>query len=183
MKIQHLVVGAVAALSMGATAHAGTTVTVDALTPIGSWLDTGLSLSAGTNYYLEVNNPGTLWSAGATAARSSTANGIPLSAGFGTFTQDGFTAKYGALVGEVGPTPGGGAGDTFFLIGTGPTSVTGLSGELYVGYWDSFYGDNSGTQSLSIGVPEPAAWALMLVGFAGLGAGLRLARRRSPSLA
>ena len=32
--------------------------------------------------------------------------------------------------------------------------------------------------SLTGGVPEPAAWALMLVGFGGLGAALRHRRRR-----
>ncbi len=31
---------------------------------------------------------------------------------------------------------------------------------------------------ISFGVPEPAAWALMIIGFAGLGAGLRMARRK-----
>ena len=32
-------------------------------------------------------------------------------------------------------------------------------------------------------VPEPAAWTLMLVGFGGLGASLRMARRRSAKAA
>ena len=64
---------------------------------------------------------------------------------------------------------------TLFLIGTGPTVLKGLSGELTVGYWDSYYPDNYGSQQLSVSVvPEPSTWALMLLGFAGLGyAGLR----------
>jgi hypothetical protein len=33
----------------------------------------------------------------------------------------------------------------------------------------------------SAGVPEPAAWALMILGFGGVGASLRAARRRIPS--
>ncbi|HEY5288609.1 MAG TPA: PEPxxWA-CTERM sorting domain-containing protein [Caulobacteraceae bacterium] len=184
MKIWHLMIGTAAALSLGAAANATTTVTVDAITPIGSWLDTGLNLNAGTTYDFSVNNPATIWSAGSNIpySRDSTANGIdPVASGYGTLTMDGFTANFGALVGEVGPTPGGGAGDTFFLIGTGPISMTGLSGELYVGYWDSNYSDNSGTQSLSISVPEPASWALILAGFAGLGAALRSTRRKAYS--
>jgi hypothetical protein len=171
-------IAAASVLSVGASANTTilATVTVDAITPIGSWLDTGVDMSAGTTYTFDVNNPSTLWSAGAGSTRSSTANGInPIY--FGTWTMDGYTFNYGALVGEVGPVPGGGPGDTFFLIGTGPTTETGLSGEVYVGYWDSIYSDNSGTQSLSISVPEPAAWALMLVGFAGLGVALRTRRR------
>ena len=187
--IQRLVVGAsmVAGLCAATVSSAGaavlTTQTVDAITPIGSWLDTGVDLSAGSIYELWVVNPNTIWSAGAETpfSRDSNANGIN-PAYYGTWTMDGFTANYGALVGEVGPTPGGGAGDSFFLIGTG-TPVTGLAGELYVGYWDSNYGDNSGIQTLQISsVPEPASWALMLAGVFAIGAGLRT-RRSAPSAA
>ncbi len=57
-----------------------------------------------------------------------------------------------------------------FLIGTGPLTLFGLSGELTVGYWDSDYSDNSGAQTLSVSaVPEPSTWAMMILGFAGLG--------------
>ena len=72
-----------------------------------------------------------------------------------------------------GPIPDGDAGGHLFLIGTGPLDLSGLSGELTVGYWDSYYGDNSGTQQLSVStvsaVPEPSTWAMMILGFAGLG--------------
>jgi hypothetical protein len=165
------------ALSAPANSAALVTDTVQATTPFGSWLDTGLDLSAGATYDFIVNDPATLWSAGSDIpySRESTANGIdPVASGYGQYTADGFTANYGALVGD--------AGGTLFLIGTGPTVLTGLSGELTVGYWDSDYGDNSGTQSLSIfAVPEPAAWAMMLVGFGAAGATLR--RRRGRALA
>ena len=74
----------------------------------------------------------------------------------------GFTANFGALVGEDA--------SHFFLIGTGPTILSGLSGEIHVGYWDNFYPDTSGIQTLSITVvPEPSTWAMMLAGFIGLG--------------
>jgi hypothetical protein len=46
---------------------------------------------------------------------------------------------------------------------------------------------SSGSNSFEIadiaGVPEPAAWAMMLLGFAGLGAGIRGAKRRVPAAA
>ena len=176
MKTRHSVVGAavaaMSALALSASANATTTVTVEALTPFGSWLDTGLNLSAGDTYEFSVNDPSTLWSAGSNSpvSRESTADGIPAGGYYGTETMAGFTANYGALVGD--------AGGTLFLIGTGPTFKTGLSGELTVGYWDSYYPDNSGSQSLSISaVPEPAAWTMMLLGFGGMGAALRSRRR------
>ncbi len=45
---------------------------------------------------------------------------------------------------------------------------------------DSAYGDNRGGESLSVtsGVPEPAAWAMMIAGLAAIGAALRGRRRR-----
>jgi hypothetical protein len=149
------------AVSAGANAS---TYTIDAINDIPSWLDTGITASAGSTYQFSVINPATLWSAGSDIPfpRSSTADGIN-PAFYGTNTQDGFTADFGALVGEDATH--------FFLIGTGPNAITGLSGDIKVGYWDSFYGDNSGSQTLSVtAVPEPSTWAMMILGFAGIGA-------------
>jgi PEP-CTERM motif len=168
------VIGALAGLSIAAAFMASnakaTTYPVDATVPEASWLDTGIDASAGTTYDFTVINPATTWSAGPTASRTSTANGInpnTLIDGtgpgtYGQFTMLGYTFNYGALVGEDS--------NSFFLIGTGPTILTGLSGEIHVGYWDSNYSDNSGSQTLSIGaVPEASTWAMMLAGFAVLG--------------
>jgi PEP-CTERM motif len=155
-----------AALLMAPAAHASV-YTIDATTPYGSWLDTGMNLMAGDTYNFTVINPATIWSAGNDNPypRESTADGIPPGTpgtGYGQYTNAGFTANYGALVGD--------AGGHLFLIGTGPLTLSGLSGELTVGYWDSIYTDNSGTQTLSISaVPEPSTWAMMILGFAGLG--------------
>jgi len=167
MKIISLVSGltlALASLVSTAASALPVTVVVDATIPIESWQDTHVILSAGQTYDFSVVDPSTLWSAGSDSpySRSSTATGIdPIASGYGQFTAYGFTANYGALVGE--------AGSTYFLIGTSLTA-TGLSGDLKVGYWDSFYGDNSGTQTLTIAaVPEPATWAMLVVGFAGIG--------------
>jgi hypothetical protein len=46
---------------------------------------------------------------------------------------------------------------------------------------DNFAGDNLLMDNVSLTVPEPASWALMLVGFGGLGAALRLGRRLTPA--
>ncbi|MBX3486246.1 PEP-CTERM sorting domain-containing protein [Phenylobacterium sp.] len=78
-----------------------------------------------------------------------------------------------------------------------PSSVT-FAGLRYVGTLNSYaepdvttrlYYDpqvlfSAGEAQVGVGtVPEPAAWALMVVGFAGLGAGLRRRRRTAAALA
>jgi hypothetical protein len=169
----NLKIATLAALVVGfaGAASATTDFTVQATTPVGSWLDIGSYFTPGTTYNFTVINPATIWSAGSDIpySRDSTANGIdPVASGYGQWTMLGATFNYGALVGENN--------GTFFLIGTG-TSISGLSGEVEVGYWDSYYGDNSGIQTLAVSVAEPATWAMMLAGFAGLGAVLRTRRR------
>ena len=162
MKLATIVTATVLGLASFTPTLAGaSTFTVDAITPIGSWLDTGINLNSGTTYYFIVLNPSTIWSAGAPPNRDSTANGIdPIY--YGQETQLGYTFNFGALVGEIG--------STFFLIGTGPTILSGLSGELLVGYWDSIYSDNSGSQQLSVSAnPLPSTWTMLIAGFVGFG--------------
>jgi hypothetical protein len=59
-------------------------------------------------------------------------------------------------------------------------TATGTSGDLeFIGGGNRF-GDADvalGTVTINSGVPEPAAWALMLIGFGGAGARLRAQRR------
>jgi hypothetical protein len=151
-------------LALGATAAQASVYTVEATTPVSSWLDTGIIANPGTTYTFTVVDPATIWSAGSNdpSPRTSTADGIDPAVYYGQYTMDGFTANYGALVGETA--------SGFFLIGTGPTVEKGLSGDVKVGYWDSYYGDNSGSQTLSVtGVPEMSTWAMMALGLAALG--------------
>jgi hypothetical protein len=176
-------IGALSGLSVVAALASSdaqaTIYTVDAINPVSSWLDTGIDANPATTYDFTVIDPSTTWSAGATASRTSNANGINPSTlingtGPGTYGQEtmlGYTFNFGALVGEDS--------STFFLIGAGPTTLNGLSGEIHVGYWDSNYPDNSGSQTLSIAaVPETSTWAMLLAGLAGLAfAGYRGSRK------
>jgi hypothetical protein len=73
-----------------------------------------------------------------------------------------------------------------FVIGTGGSFLVPLDATtLYLGLPDGFsfqgppgtYNDNTGGFTVAgVGVPEPATWAVMLVGLAGLGTALRSSR-------
>src|SRR4051812_16505793 len=121
-----------------------------------------------------------LWSAGA-LPRLSDANGLivnriaaatddsgprdgvtQITAIFPLWTQNGFTAPYASLVGRVGTE--------YQLLGTNFTGSFANAGTLELFFWDENNGDNTGDITVHINtavraVPEPATWAMMLLGF------------------
>jgi hypothetical protein len=77
-------------------------------------------------------------------------------------------------------------GGNLFEIGSGglflvPTGST----ELYLGTVDGYqWNNNVGSFTASIGgVPEPATWAMLLIGFGGVGAALRFNRNNKKNAA
>ena len=78
---------------------------------------------------------------------------------------------------------------TPFVVGSSYTiKVPADATFLYLGVADAYgfddppgwYNDNTGSFDVTISAaPEPATWAMMLIGFAGLGGALRMQRRRA----
>lgn len=103
------------------------------------------------------------------------AGGVNISDNFGSWTQGGLSAPYGALVGEWGNNLG-----NFFLIGTNYAGVAADSAlKLY--YFDSNSSDNTGSIQVNVAaVPEPETYAMML---AGLGLMGFVSRRRKDNQA
>ncbi|HXQ16952.1 MAG TPA: PEPxxWA-CTERM sorting domain-containing protein [Caulobacteraceae bacterium] len=70
-----------------------------------------------------------------------------------------------------------------FATGDGPFVITAPAGAtaLQLGVNDDIFFDNSGSLSISVtgGVPEPATWAMMLLGVGLVGAGMRMARPKT----
>ena len=63
-----------------------------------------------------------------------------------------------------------------FVLDTGSSTAS----HLHFGVGDGNFSDNAGAYNISItqlGVPEPASWALMLIGVGGMGAALRRSRK------
>ena len=80
---------------------------------------------------------------------------------------------------------------TPFATGDGPFTIPVPAGAIYLdlGVNDDIYSDNSGAllvdvTGLASGVPEASTWAMMVLGFAGLGfAAYRRARNSPDSIA
>lgn len=181
-----------AALLAAMPANAATTITVDAAANSstgGVGAVTGLNLISGQLFTVSAS-PTDLWSSGP-LPRWSNANGLigPLVAtgadesglpsgttigqNFGFWTQDGLSAPYGALVGRIGGISR--------LLGTNFNGPAWSTGALTLFYWDSNSSDNRGSVTASVAaVPEPSAWALLIIGFASIGAAMR--RRRNTPL-
>jgi hypothetical protein len=171
---------------LAAISAQATTFTVDAKNNSstgGLGLDT-ITLSAGQSFSVLASELD-LWNAGA-LPRFSNANGLIgnvfatgsdesgqavgtlISKSFGNYTQNGFTAAYGQLVGQVG--------SQYFALGTNTTATTTSAGTLKLFYWDSNASDNTGSIAVSItSVPEPETYAMLLAGLGLMGA---VARRR-----
>jgi hypothetical protein len=139
-----------------------------------------------------------LWNAGA-LPRWSNANGLtgpnliatgsddsgqPVGTIIGTatslWTQGTLTAPFGSLVGTIGS-------GNFFLIGTSFSGIAPAAGELNLFYWDQNASDNTQFVTATVttgvsGVPEPSTWAMMILGFAGVGF-MAYRRRKSAALA
>jgi hypothetical protein len=145
----------------------------------GTGSSTGVILALGQNFTVTVD-PNDLWNAGAlprwsnadglTGPRfavlgddSGQAPGTLIGQDFGLWGQDGLNLPYGTLVGKIG------VGD-FFEIGTSFSGPANAAGELKLFYWDSNFSDNTQYVTAQISaVPEPSTWAMMILGFAGVG--------------
>ena len=179
-------ISAAAALLLAGAAHASTVVDVDAQTDAIGTVGATTTLAAGESFTITAS-PLDTWSAGADL-RTSNANGLTgaiyaqagddsgktpgtqIGQDFGTFTSGSSTFAFGELVGSID-------GGAYFAVGTNYTGTTASGGTLSLIYWDSYYGDNSGSIAATVtAVPEPTSVALLL---AGLGIVGGLARRRA----
>jgi len=177
-----LIACAIVAGLAGASTTSAQAVVVDAFTNSstgGTGSSTGVFLTSGQNFTVTVD-PNDLWNAGA-LPRWSNADGLTgpryavsgdesgqttgtlIGQDFGLWDQAGLSLPYGTLVGKIG------AG-LFFEIGTSFVGAANASGELKLYYWDSVSSDNTQFVTASISaVPEPSTWAMMILGFAGVG--------------
>ncbi|MEE8448639.1 MAG: hypothetical protein V3S39_03305, partial [Thermodesulfobacteriota bacterium] len=114
----------------------------------GTGKDTGIDIRVGDLFIIKVN-PAQSWRAGNDHpySRKSNANGI--AKGYGKWTQGNLSANYGSLVGRIGKSD-------YFLIGTAIIRISNATGRLFLYYWDSNSGDNSGNISADIIVSSVA---------------------------
>ena len=105
---------------------------------------------------------------------SGQAAGTQIGAAFVNWFQNGLSAPFNSLVGEIG--------GVYKVLGTNFNGPAWGNGALSLYFWDQNNGDNTQFITVDIGlnaaggVPEPATWAMMIAGFGLVGATLR--RRR-----
>lgn len=180
-----------ALLALTAVSAHATLFTVDAMVNSsggGIGLNTGITLSSGEVFTVSagIND---LWSAGALprfsnadglvgdlfatgSDESGQAAGTKIGQNFGLLNQNGLSAPFGTLVGDIS--------GTFFKLGTNFSGAAPATGTLLLFYWDSNSGDNSGSvvadvrtgtaaPGPSTAVPEPGSSMLLCLGlFIGL---------------
>jgi hypothetical protein len=169
------------ALALAALSAQAATFTVDAMgnsSSGGSGL-ASIVLAAGQAFTVTASTDD-LWSAGAlprwsdgdglTYDRYATATddsgqavGTHIGTNFGPWTQNGHTAAYGTLVGEIG--------GQWISLGTNFNGVAPTAGTLNLYYWDSNNYDNEGRITFNVtAVPEPSTYLMMGAGLLMLGA-------------
>jgi hypothetical protein len=178
---------AVAAAALLATSAQAATYTVNALlnsSTGGTGLAT-ISVNNGQALYVFAD-PNDLWSAGdlprwsnadgltaATFATGSDESGEPfgtqIGQNFGLHSQGIYAFPFGTLVGEIG--------GVYQALGTSFNGTAWGTGTLNLFYWDSNAGDNFGSIDVSVAVPEPDSWAMLIAGFGLVGIAAR--RRRT----
>ncbi|WP_254620851.1 PEPxxWA-CTERM sorting domain-containing protein [Sphingomonas sp. CL5.1] len=195
---------ALAAAPLASPAFAATSVYVDAQANIFA---AGLGSIPSAGGGAGILPPSLAVSGGQTLTITATGQADP-GGGYGAHGPDGFSLTSnisnatGSSIGNfndpmslalLGVFTGSGAGvDTIFKIGSGGTfSVPTGATMFYLGFADAYgfqgtsgyYADNTGGFTALVsgagGVPEPATWAMMIVGFGMVGAGLRIRFRRA----
>ena len=177
------IAASVAAVALPASAGAATyVVQAQANSSSGGVGLASIALTAGQVFTVS-SSTDDLWSAGA-LPRYSDANGLvadrfatasddsgqavgtQIGTNFGIWTQNGLSAAYGTLVGELN--------GVYSVLGANGTFTAASTGVLNLYYWDSNSGDNFGSIAFNIAaVPEPATWALMILGFGAVGGAMR----------
>ncbi|WP_298669591.1 PEPxxWA-CTERM sorting domain-containing protein [uncultured Sphingomonas sp.] len=156
----------------------GYTDTAAANSPVGVSVIGGQTLAISATGAVS-NCPGCLLSgpngAGGVASAGVTANGFTeIVNGYSNLPLNGLIGVFNNL-GMNNP----------FLIGTGGTFVvpTGAT-TLYLATVDGYqWSNNIGSFSVNVGaVPEPATWALMILGFGAVGAGMRRKAARQTTM-
>jgi hypothetical protein len=199
------IIAAVSALALGSAAHADTLYSNLASwqTAVGSWTETTTygSDNANISSFATLGGPtvnmdstgnvrviGGSWSSWCCGY---TGQVITNSANSVTFTFSSPITDFGFFV-EPDPFNVHGITMTDSNNNSLTQLVDGLSGAAFFGFTGggvssftissdvSFAQGDVFTTSGTAGVPEPAAWAMLLVGFGGIGGALRASRRRQP---
>src|SRR6202020_1484695 len=109
--------------------------------------------------------------------------GVGLIGGFFDAANSTAITAYDANGNVIGSVTNPTTGDAFLGLVTADHSAT-ISGLLFSLVGDEPAGFGVGEQVVVPGTPEPSTWAMMLIGFVGLGiAGRRVARKRAVWLA
>ena len=181
-----LILGVLAASALVGSAHA-TTLDVYAYGNSSSGGSGAFAGNVVSGQPLSISaSPTDLWNAGA-LPRWSNANGLTstllatgsdesgqpvntvIGVNFPLWSQGGFTAPYGALVGQIGVT--------YFLAGTSFAGLAPATGALNLFYWDSNNGDNTDSIRVTVGTGVPDGGNTLVILGAGV-LGLMALRRK-----